>query len=254
MNPISNPTTTNSTSDTTQFSNPLHLFREVPTLHTDRFVLRQVTTADADDVWAIFSHEEVCSYIPLSPFGSHEDALKEIEWYASILHNQTGIRWGIEDRTSGRMIGTCGFFYIAAEHKRAEIGYDLAFSHWGQGVMTEVGRKVVAFGFQELQFNRIEAKIIPENVGSEKLLTKLGFQYEGTMRQSEFEKGGYVDIAMYALLRADFTARLASASAVAVATSSTNSTAAEPACDDIQGSAEFIKSNARSPFDQETAK
>ncbi|WP_242069728.1 GNAT family N-acetyltransferase [Paenibacillus dendritiformis] len=70
--------------------------------------------------------------------------------------------------------------------------------------MTEAARRVLSFGFRDMGVNRIEAKVDPENIASERLLLRLGFQKEGVMRQQEFEKGRYVDIAVFSMLKCEY--------------------------------------------------
>jgi ribosomal-protein-alanine N-acetyltransferase len=183
--------------------NILFEFDTFPQIETERFVLRAVTDSDSGDLLALYSDETVVEYMPLDPFESEQDALDEMSWYRKIFKEQTGLRWMIEDKQSHRVIGTCGYLGYEEEHHRAEIGYDLLSSCWGKGVMTEVARAVLEFGFNQLQLNKIEAKVDPGNEASIRLLYKLGFQQEGLLRQHEFEKGRYVDLAVFSKLQSD---------------------------------------------------
>jgi len=183
--------------------NILFEFDTFPQIEAERFVLRAVTDSDSGDLLALYSDETVVEYMPLDPFESEQDALDEMSWYRKIFKEQTGLRWMIEDKQSHRVIGTCGYLGYEEEHHRAEIGYDLLSSCWGKGVMTEVARAVLEFGFNQLQLNKIEAKVDPGNEASIRLLYKLGFQQEGLLRQHEFEKGRYVDLAVFSKLQSD---------------------------------------------------
>ncbi|MDQ0660970.1 RimJ/RimL family protein N-acetyltransferase [Paenibacillus sp. W2I17] len=69
--------------------------------------------------------------------------------------------------------------------------------------MTEVARAVLHFGFTSMQLNKIEARVEPENEASIRLLHKLDFQQEGVLRQHEFEKGRYIDLAVFSKLRSE---------------------------------------------------
>ncbi|MCG7378095.1 GNAT family N-acetyltransferase [Paenibacillus sp. ACRSA] len=89
------------------------------------------------------------------------------------------------------------------DHYRAEIGYDLAQSHWGRGFSSESIRAMLEHGYSILKMNRIEAKVDPDNVNSIKLLEKLGFICEGTLRQYERVEGAFKDIHMYSKLSSD---------------------------------------------------
>nr|WP_154887746.1 GNAT family protein [Paenibacillus xylanexedens] len=183
--------------------NTLFTFDTFPQIETERFVLRAATDSDSGDLLALYSDETVVEYMPFTPFESEQDALDEMSWYKKIFKQQTGLRWMIEDKQSHQVIGTCGYLEYEEQHHRAEIGYDLLSSCWGKGVMTEVARAVLEFGFNQMQLNKIEAKVDPGNEASIRLLHKLGFQQEGLLRQHEFEKGRYVDLAVFSKLQSD---------------------------------------------------
>lgn len=179
-------------------------FDDFPVLRTKRFTLRAAREQDCLDILALYSDERVAQYLPLAPFETVDDAMGELGWYTKIFVEKSGLRWMIEDAVSGRVIGTCGFLNREEVHNRAEIGYDLHPDYWGQGVMTEVAHAVLQFGFMNMELNKIEAKADPQNKGSIALLQKLGFQQEGLLREHEFEKGRYVDLAVFSLLKSEF--------------------------------------------------
>ena len=62
------------------------------------------------------------------------------------------------------------------QNRRCEIGYALASRHWGEGYATEALRAAIRHGFDALNLNRIEADIDPRNIGSARVLEKLGFR------------------------------------------------------------------------------
>ncbi|MGG0824105.1 GNAT family protein [Paenibacillus turicensis] len=178
-------------------------FDKFPMLHTERCILRKATDEDHVLLLELYGNPKVVEFLPLDIFTSIEDAEGEISWYRSIFKNKTGLRWIIEDRDSGRAIGTCGFLGYESEHFRAELGYDLLEDYWGKGLMKEVIQEVATFGFEQIGLNKIEAKVTPENMASQRLLEKLGFSREGLLRQHEFEKGSFVDILVLSKLRAE---------------------------------------------------
>ena len=73
------------------------------------------------------------------------------------------------------MIGTVGFHLWSAAHQRAEIGYEIHPDYWRQGYTKEAVQKVIAYGFGDMNLNRIGAVVL-ENEASSKLLIQLGFQ------------------------------------------------------------------------------
>jgi ribosomal-protein-alanine N-acetyltransferase len=89
------------------------------------------------------------------------------------------------------------------DNLKAEIGYDLAKSSWGKGYATEAVSSLVDHAFSSLKLNRVEAKVDPENVSSIKLLEKLRFTFEGTLREYERVEGTFNDLHMYSKLISD---------------------------------------------------
>jgi ribosomal-protein-alanine N-acetyltransferase len=88
-------------------------------------------------------------------------------------------------------------------HRRGDIGYALAREYWGHGYATEAVRAMIEFGFEHLNLNRIEARAVPANVASTRVMQKAGMKYEGILSESGFFKGAYQDVALYSILRSD---------------------------------------------------
>ncbi|WP_397538913.1 GNAT family N-acetyltransferase [Rummeliibacillus pycnus] len=175
-----------------------------PILETKRLTLRKVTKEDANSILKYLSNEEVMKNYGLEPFKSIKDALDEIAWYQSIQNNKTGIRWGITLKEQGVVIGSCGFHNIVSHHFRTEIGFELSKEQWGKGIAAEAVEAILSYGFQHMNFQRIEALIEPPNLSSQKLVEKLGFIKEGLLRNYEFTCGKFDDLYMYSLLKQDF--------------------------------------------------
>lgn len=103
----------------------------------------------------------------------------------------------------GNIIGTLGFNNFTKRH-RANIGYDLQADFWTQGFMTEALKTVIEYGFNELNINRIEAEVMPGNVASEKVLSKIGFKNEGLQRQWIYWNDRHYDMNMFSILHSEF--------------------------------------------------
>jgi ribosomal-protein-alanine N-acetyltransferase len=109
--------------------------------------------------------------------------------------------WGIEHKLGGHLIGTCGYYRWDKQHDRAEIGYDLWPDYWGQGLMPEALQALVRFGFEQMELNRVEATTHTENLRSQRVLEKLGFQREGILREFYCRDGIYNNQVQFSLLR-----------------------------------------------------
>jgi len=161
--------------------------------------------SDAKSLFAILADEEVTRFYDDEAFTEISQAREQLESWASGFDVRRCVRWGITLREDGNVIGTCGYYGFHGWHTRASIGYELARSHWRQGIMTEALGAVIEFGFREVGLNRIQAVVMPENEGSDKLLEKLGFRREGVLREYEnWGEKGYVDVSMFSLLRYEY--------------------------------------------------
>jgi RimJ/RimL family protein N-acetyltransferase len=114
------------------------------------------------------------------------------------------LRLGIVKQVDGALIGQCTLFGIIPSCRRAELGYSLARSTWGNGYANEALRALVSYGFDNLNLNRIEADIDPRNAGSAKALNRLGFSKEGHMRERWIVGDEVSDSEVYGLLRRDW--------------------------------------------------
>ena len=102
-------------------------------------------------------------------------------------------------KSSGKVIGTCGYTSIDLNNFKAEIGYVLNEKYWNMGYATEAVKTVVAYSFETLKFKRLDARVMEGNLNSVKLLEKCGFKYEGTGVSELFVKGEFKNIMHFAL-------------------------------------------------------
>jgi ribosomal-protein-alanine N-acetyltransferase len=177
------------------------LLAELPTLETERLVLRKITPADQTDIFAYASDPEVSKYMPWDPHQSQADTFEYLASVFKRYENHTPGPWGIVHKRDGKLIGTCAYHDWQRTDRRAEIGYVLSRSYWGQGYMVEATRAMIAFGFRELGLNRIQAMCDLPNTGSARVMEKVGMRFEGVLREYFFEKGRYIDMKLYSILR-----------------------------------------------------
>jgi ribosomal-protein-serine acetyltransferase len=104
------------------------------------------------------------------------------------------------------LAGVVGFHPLDRFNRIGEIGYWLAERHQGHGVMTRSCRFLVRYGFHTLDLNRIQIPAATQNRRSRAIPERLGFKFEGILRERENLYGTFVDHAMYALLRSEFDA------------------------------------------------
>ncbi|EHQ59654.1 ribosomal-protein-alanine acetyltransferase [Paenibacillus dendritiformis C454] len=136
-------------------------------------------------------------------FTDENQAKDMIKLLDELSQDNKAIRFSIIEIESNEIIGSCGYNSIDFENAKAEIGYDIARAFWGRGYASEAICSLLDYAFSSLKLNRIEAKVEPANVNSVKVLQKLNFTFEGTLRQYEKVNGKLNDLNMYSKLRTD---------------------------------------------------
>jgi RimJ/RimL family protein N-acetyltransferase len=109
-------------------------------------------------------------------------------------------------KAEGRLIGNCGIRINDMEHYEANIGYELDSRYWNRGYATEAAREIVRFGFDVLGMHRIWSWCVAENVGSARVLEKVGMRFEGRLREKEYYKDRWHDHLLYAILEHEWRA------------------------------------------------
>lgn len=170
------------------------------TLHTVRLRLRPLCDSDAAALLAIFSDPRVMRYWSTPPWAGLDPAQAFIARSREEARSGDALRLGIERRADAQLIGQCTLFGFVQPSRRAEIGYALAASAWGQGLMHEALSALVGHGFGALKLQRIEADIDPRNAASARCLERLGFKCEGLLRERWIVAGAVSDSALYGLL------------------------------------------------------
>ena len=178
-------------------------FRELPALRTARLTLRRMRAEDAEEIHAYASDPEVARHMLWEPHTSLRDSENFLRFVQERYTRGDPAGWGIEERETGRFIGTCGMQSWHPEHARAELGYVLSREHWARGLMTEAVAAVVEFGFDGIGFNRLEARCLEGNPASARVLEKVGMSYEGTSRASHHVGGSFRDVHHYGMLKED---------------------------------------------------
>ncbi len=151
----------------------------------DSILLSELVENDREALVSHLKEKEVSDWTLRIPFPySLADADRFIQLVTeSTKKSGRATNWAIREKESTKLIGCIGFheFVPEAPH-RAEIGYWLAKSHWGKGIMTAVLKAVCEVGFNEFELARISANLFEGNERSERVVLKCGFQGEGILR------------------------------------------------------------------------
>lgn len=181
-------------------------FRNLPTLDTPRLQLRKVVLDDAHDMYRYANDPEVSRYVLWDVHRTLADSLSFVRGIIDKYEMGQVAEWCVQEKSTSRMIGTCGFVHMDGEHSRAEIGYALGRRSWGQGYASEAVQAVVKLAFAQLKLNRLEARCMLANAASRRVLEKAGLRHEGILRQHVRRGQQYFDVHLYAMLREDYQA------------------------------------------------
>ena len=179
-------------------------FRHPPTLETERLTLRPMRMGDARSVYAWSRDPEVARYVLWDAHTSILDTREYLSYVRRLYRRGLPSSWGICPRGGDQVIGTIGIMGWSPENQSCEIGYSLGKAWWGQGYMTEAAGRLILSLFRDLDMNRIEAQHDIRNPASGRVLEKCGMQREGVLRSRVRNKGEYVDVVMWAVIRSDF--------------------------------------------------
>lgn len=146
-------------------------------LETERLKLRYIT---AEDTQAIFenwaSDPEVAKFLTWNPHESVEVTEKVMAFWLEEYKNDNCYRYGIEQKSDGVLMGMIDV--VGYRDDNPVIGYCLGQKFWNNGYMTEVLKAVVNQLFSD-GFETIEIEAVKENIGSNRVIEKTGFEFIG---------------------------------------------------------------------------
>ena len=177
---------------------------KLPTLTSQRVVLRWLEHRDVPALFEIFSDRQAMRYWSSAPWTDKAEAVEMVESIRRCFAEGSLYQWGVALRSDDTIIGTCTLAHIDARNRRAEIGFILRSDHWRRGYMSEATRTLLRFAFQVLELHRLEADVDPRNEASIRLLERLEFRREGYLRERWLVGREINDTLFYGLLRREW--------------------------------------------------
>jgi ribosomal-protein-alanine N-acetyltransferase len=184
--------------------NPGELFKNLPYLETERLKFRKLTMRDAGDIFEYASVPEVTLYVSWTPHRTLADTKSFLKHVLFQYEKGIPASWGIVLKENDKLIGTGGYLWWSTEHSKAEVGYVISDKYWNKGYMTEALKKILQFGFETMNLERIEARCFIKNSASERVMQKCGMKLEGILRSSLYIKGEFTDFKLYSILKSEF--------------------------------------------------
>ena len=161
-------------------------------LETERLIIRDFKLSDIDDLYEIFSDDEVMEYIePVYDRNKTLNFLKEF----CIEHKGA---FACVNKENEKVIGY--IIFNEYEDKVYELGWIFNKEYWGKGYAYESCDVVIKYAFSEMKIHKIFAETI-DNIKSVNLMKKLGMQLEGVQKSHTIDNhGNWKDVYLYGLL------------------------------------------------------
>lgn len=175
-------------------------------LETSRLILRRYIAEDAAAMYKNWASDgEVTKYLTWPTHSSPEISQRVIQDWVSRYSDEKYYHWAIVLKENGEEpIGDIAVVKMREEILMAHIGYCIGKNWWKQGITSEALKAVMAFLFDEVGANRIEARHDLRNPNSGKVMKKCGMKYEGTLHSADWNNQGIHDVCYYALLKSEW--------------------------------------------------
>ena len=172
-------------------------------METSRLKLVPYKKEDLDEYHVLMSSAPVWEYSTHSPHDQISQS--EIKLANTIAdYDKTGFGFqALYKKENNAFIGEAGILSLNQGANRCVLGYNLLPSFWGQGYATEITKALVAYAFDILKVERIEALVQKDNVASCRVLEKSGFRREGILRNFSKSKDVYLDVCYYGIISSD---------------------------------------------------
>ncbi|HEY3788011.1 MAG TPA: GNAT family protein [Urbifossiella sp.] len=174
-----------------------------PLLETERLLIRPYEEADAKNLFPLVSNPNSTRFTLWEHHKSIEDTLFFVRDYALSRYAEgvpEPMAITLKQDSSSKPIGSLGCYWASHPNQTMEIGYWLAEPFWGRGIIVEACRVLVGYSFSQLGPKRIQARVIEGNTASVRVLEKLGFHYEGTLRSAIQRRGNFENVQIFSAL------------------------------------------------------
>lgn len=170
---------------------------------TERLTIRDFTESDFQEIHDLVKEPEIYKYQHWGP-NTEEDTLHFINMCISQQSEvpRKSFEMAITMTDTGQLLGAIGI--RVSSYNKSDIGYWVRRDFWGKGIASEATNGLLEFGFNTLGLNKITATASPENLGSLRVLEKVGMVKEGYLKEDMLVRGEYRDSVLMAILERDF--------------------------------------------------
>ena len=173
-------------------------------LETERLILRPPNESDVPAISAIMNDPEVTANLLMSPPFPEGEVVAWIRDRREAWEKRERFAAAVVLKQTDELIGTCSLINVSREHMNAELIYWLGKPYWGKGYMTEAAGRMLKFGFEELELERISVGCFARNKTSARVIEKLGLKYESCARHKFLKDGKFLDELRFGMIRTDY--------------------------------------------------
>ena len=173
-------------------------------LETDRLRLRRPQESDVSAIYQLVNDYDIARSTLNIPYPYVlADATAFLQHVNKAWAEKSRYPFAITLKESDEFMGIIGLG-IHHGNNWGEAGYWIGKSYWGRGYMTEALKRIIQFGFEDLELNRIQASHFTDNPASGRVMEKAGMQFEGVLRQYIRKWDVYKDLCYMAILRGEY--------------------------------------------------
>ena len=178
-------------------------------METERLVLRPFEEGDFDALYEIHADEANARWLynEARSRGEAADLLGRKIAGAVIRAEGDWLSAAAVDKEAGTVVADVSLLWASELHRQGEIGFIVHPAHHGRGYATEAAEPLLAFAFETMKLHRVYGRLEPRNVGSGRVLEKLGMRPEAHLVENEWVKGEWQSEAIYALLESEWSGR-----------------------------------------------
>jgi ribosomal-protein-alanine N-acetyltransferase len=181
-----------------------NIFESLDFLDGDSVYLKPVSSGMAEQLFDATkeSTKELCQYMPWTN-ESIDDARKFLEDAAKKIHEGRELHCAIFERQTNHIIGVIGLFHLDTFTPKAEVGYWIRSSCHGKGYATDALNTLINYCRNEMKLVRVDAQVATDNIASQRVVEKCGFQKEGLKSMGQLCHGTWQDMILYGILLVD---------------------------------------------------
>lgn len=175
------------------------------TIETERLLLRRFCFSDCEGVCKNWAGDKLVQSMYHEPvYATIEETKQLLENYINSYEKQDYYRWAVILKEEDTCIGQIAFFLVDNNNMLCEIEFCVGRAYQNKGYITEATKAVIAYGFEKVNFNRIQITHREANNASKRVIEKCGFTYEGALRKFFYRDGKFYDRLYYSILKNDW--------------------------------------------------